>query len=131
MAPSSGERGDPMTGRERILTALDLRQPDRVPLYVHGINEAPIIGIGRRLTEGLPEPKQFHEMAASEKLKLMDTLFLIHEHFGIDGCTCFEIGHERELDEQRVMDDWGIVYLRSAHGLPVPNGHPLNDPSSL
>ena len=131
MAPSSGGKGDPMTGRERILTALGIRQPDRVPLYVHGINEAPIIGIGRHLTEGLPEPKQFHEMAASEKLKLVDTLFLIHEHFGIDGCTCFEIGHERELDGQRVMDDWGIVYQRSPHGLPVPNGHPLNEPSSL
>jgi hypothetical protein len=34
-----------MTGRERILTALSVEQPDRVPLYIHGINEAPIIGI--------------------------------------------------------------------------------------
>jgi len=43
-----------MNGKERILTALAVRQPDRVPLYIHGINEAPIIGIGRHLTDGLP-----------------------------------------------------------------------------
>ncbi|MBW1686917.1 MAG: hypothetical protein JRS35_17840 [Deltaproteobacteria bacterium] len=39
-----------MTGKERILTALSVEEPDRVPLYIHAINEAPIIGIGRHLT---------------------------------------------------------------------------------
>jgi hypothetical protein len=53
-----------MNGRERILKALAVQQPDRVPLYIHGINEAPIFGIGRHLTDGLPEPRQFHEMTA-------------------------------------------------------------------
>jgi hypothetical protein len=93
-----------MTGRERILTALAVRQPDRVPLYIHGINEAPIIGIGRHLTDGLPQPRQFHEMTDAQKMKLVDTLFLIHEAFGVDGITTFEIGHERELDGKHVMD---------------------------
>jgi hypothetical protein len=51
-----------MTGNESILRALDIEQPDRVTLYVHGINEAPIIGIGRHLTDGLPQSTQFHEM---------------------------------------------------------------------
>ena len=81
-----------MTGKERILTALDVQQPDRVPLYIHGINEGPIIGIGRHLTDGLPEPKQFHDMNEQEKMKLVDTLFLLHETFGVDGFTSFEIG---------------------------------------
>ena len=40
-----------MTGIERILTALNIEELDRVPLYIHGINEAPIIGIGKHLTE--------------------------------------------------------------------------------
>jgi uroporphyrinogen decarboxylase len=114
-----------MTGKERVLTALSLQQPDRVPLYIHGINEAPIIGIGRRLTEGLPEVKEFHEMTDQEKAKLLDTLFLIHEEFGVDGFTSFEIGHEQEIDANHVRDDWGVVYTRSPHGLPVPTGHPV------
>jgi uroporphyrinogen decarboxylase len=120
-----------MTGRERILAALNVKQPDRVPLYIHGINEGPIVGIGRHLTEGLPEPKQFYDMTDTEKLKLLDTLFLIHEHFGVDGFTSFEIGHEVDLDKARVMDDWGIVYLRSPHGLPVAKGHPVQDVADL
>ena len=120
-----------MKGKQRILTALDVQQPDRVPLYIHGINEAPIIGIGRHITDGLPEIKQFHEMNDSEKIKLLDTLFLIHEEFGIDGFTSFEIGHEKEIDDKDVMDDWGVVYRRSPHGLPVAKGHPVKEPFDL
>ncbi|RJR29909.1 MAG: hypothetical protein C4576_34575 [Desulfobacteraceae bacterium] len=120
-----------MNGKERILTALNVRQPDRVPLYIHGINEAPIIGIGRHLTDGLPEVKQFFEMNNAEKMKLLDTLFLIHEAFGVDGFTAFEIGHEIEVNAKDVKDDWGVIYRRNPHGLPVPIGHPLKDQSDL
>jgi uroporphyrinogen decarboxylase len=120
-----------MTGKERVLTALSVQQPDRVPLYIHGINEAPIIGIGRHLTEGLPEPREFHEMNDQEKAKLLDTLFLIHEEFGVDGFTSFEIGHETAIDRTRIQDDWGVVYTRSPHGLPVPTGHPVETASEL
>jgi uroporphyrinogen decarboxylase len=114
-----------MTGKERILTALRIRQPDRVPLYIHGINEAPIIGIGKHLTDGLPESTDFYEMNDAEKMKLVDTLFLIHEEFGIDGFSAFEIGHETPADLSRVQDDWGIVYVRNPHGLPVAKVHPV------
>jgi uroporphyrinogen decarboxylase len=120
-----------VNGRERMLKALSVEQPDRVPLYIHGINEGPIIGIGKHLTTGLPEPKQFHEMNDAEKAKLVDTLFLIHEAFGVDGMTCFEIGHEETLDEKRVQDDWGIIYFRSPHGIPVAKEHPIEEPADL
>jgi uroporphyrinogen-III decarboxylase len=66
-----------MTGKSRILTALDSREPDRVPLYIHGINEAPIIGIGKHRTGGLPQRKDFYEMDDAEKAKLVDRA---HEH---------------------------------------------------
>jgi uroporphyrinogen-III decarboxylase len=120
-----------MTGKERILTALSVEEPDRVPLYIHGINEAPIIGIGRHLTDGLPEPKEFHEMSDQEKAKLLDTLFLIHEEFGVDGFTSFEIGHEMELDARHLQDDWRVVYTRNPHGIPVPTGHPVETTQQL
>ncbi len=73
-----------MSGKERILTALEVREPDCVPLYIHGINEAPIIGIGKHLTDGLPEPQDFRLMNDRDKFKLVDTLFKIHEHFDIE-----------------------------------------------
>ena len=120
-----------MNGKERILTALKVEQPDRVPLYIHAINEAPIIGIGKHLTDGLPKSKQFYDMNDTEKLKLVDTLFLIHEEFGVDGFTAFEIGHDIEIDEKNVKDDWGVIYRRNPHGLPVPHGHPVKDARAL
>jgi uroporphyrinogen decarboxylase len=120
-----------MNGKERIKAALSIQEPDRVPLYIHGINEAPIIGIGRHITDGLPDPKEFREMDEREKGKLLDTLFLIHEHFGIDGFTSFEIGHEEKVDTEHVADDWGVIYTRSSHGLPVATGHPVQNPGDI
>jgi uroporphyrinogen decarboxylase len=120
-----------MTGKERILTALEVREADRVPLYIHGINEAPIIGIGKHVTDGLPEVKDFRDMAPEEKFKLMDTLFLIHEAFEVDGFTSFEIGHETPVDEQHVRDEFGVVYQLSEYGLPVAKGHPIPDREAL
>jgi uroporphyrinogen decarboxylase len=120
-----------MNGKERILTALEIREPDCVPLYIHGINEAPIIGIGKQLTDGLPEPRDFRLMNERDKFKLMDTLFMIHEHFDIDGITCFEIEHEEKLDDLHVRDRFGVVYKLSEHGIPVPVGHPVKNPAEL
>jgi uroporphyrinogen decarboxylase len=120
-----------MNGKQRILTALEVREADRVPLYIHGINEAPIIGIGRQITDGLPEVKDFREMGDADKLKLLDTLFLIHESFEVDGFSAFEIGHETSLDDHHVQDDFGVVYVLSEFGLPVAKGHPLKEASDL
>jgi uroporphyrinogen decarboxylase len=120
-----------MNGKERILTALEVREPDCVPLYIHGINEAPIIGIGKHLTDGLPEPRDFRLMDDRDKLKLVDTLFLIHEHFDIDGITAFEIGHEEKVDDLHVKDPFGVVYRLSEHGIPVPVGHPVKNFAEL
>ena len=116
-----------MNGKERILTALAVKEPDCVPLYIHGINEAPIIGIGKHLTDGLPEPQDFRLMHERDKFKLLDTLFMIHEHFDIDGITTFEIGHEEKVDALHVKDRFGVVYKLSEHGIPVPVGHPVQD----
>ena len=103
----------------------------RVPLYIHGINEAPIIGIGKHITDGLPESMQFHEMNDSEKMKLLDTLFLIHEVFGVDGFTSFEIGHEIEMNEKNVKDDWGVAYRLKSSRSSGPIGHPLRTPGTF
>ena len=114
-----------MNGKQRILTALEVKEPDCVPLYIHGINEAPIIGIGKHLTEDLPEPQDFRLMDDNDKLKLLDTLFMIHETYDIDGITTFEIGHETKVDDLHVKDGFGVIYKLSEHGIPVPVGHPI------
>jgi uroporphyrinogen decarboxylase len=121
-----------MNGKQRIITALNLQKPDRVPLYIHGINEGPIIGIGKHITEGLPDAsKQIYDMNDSEKMKLVDTLLLLHEVFGVDGFTSFEIGHETIINSKDVKDDWGVIYRRNPHGLPVPISYPVKEPQDL
>ena len=120
-----------MNGRERIITALEVREADRVPLYIHGVNEGPIIGLARPITEGLPEVKDFRDMTDMEKFKIVDALFLIHEHYGVDGFTAFEIGNEADVDRCHVIDEFGVVFEKSAYGLPVPKGHPLPEAGDL
>lgn len=120
-----------MNGKERIITALDLKEPDCVPLYIHGINEGPIVGIAKHLTDALPEPRDFRLMDDREKIKLVEALFMIHHHFDIDGITTFEIGHEEIVDSLHVKDPFGVVYKLSEHGIPVPVGHPVKDLTEL
>ena len=120
-----------MNGKKRIIAALSHQLPDRVPLYIHGINEAPIVGIGKRIGADVPPPKQFHALDDLEKMMLVEALFTIHEVFEVDGFTSFEIGHEIEVDAKHVKDDWEIVYTRSPHGIPVASGHPIPDARSL
>ena len=121
-----------MNGKERTLSALRVAEPDRVPLFIHAINEGPIMGIGRHLTDGLPEGKSLHEMNDAEKMKVIDTLFMILEQFKIDGYTCLPIGAGTEFgDGEKVIDDWGVEFTRTPYGMPVASKHPVRTPADL
>ncbi len=120
-----------MNGRERILTALELRQPDRVPVWIHAINEVAIVNIGKRLREGVPEAKAVNLMSQEEMLGLLDLLFFIHEELEIDGFTSLpmsELIGVTNLDEARFRDPWGTVWARSSHGMAYMVEAPLETP---
>ncbi len=121
-----------MNGRERILKALSCQEPDRVPLYIHAINEKPIILLTRDVVEGLPDPnKTFYDMDDTEKLKMLEALFVVHEKYDIDGMTALEFGHEERISKDEVRDAWGVVYQLNPYGLPVANYHPVKEKSDL
>lgn len=121
-----------MNGRQRILTALSLEEPDRVPLYIHGINERPIILMAREFMTGLPAPDQtFYDMTDGEKLTMLEALFVVHEQHDIDGFTALEFGHEQRIGPGEVRDAWGVVYRLNPYGLPVANHHPIRENSDL
>lgn len=121
-----------MNGRERILEALSIREPDRVPLFIHGINEGPIMGIGKYLTDGLPEGKTVDNMNDAEKVKIIETLFMILDEFGVDGYTCLPIGEGTEFSPGTpLVDDWGVGFERSLHGMPVALKHPVSGMKEL
>ncbi|MBW1817631.1 MAG: hypothetical protein JRJ60_10780 [Deltaproteobacteria bacterium] len=115
-----------MNGKQRILTALGHEEPDRVPLYIHAINEKPIILLTRDIVDGLPDPeKTFYDMTDDEKFVMLEALFRVHEHYGIDGFTALEFGHEQRTGPEEVTDGWGVVYQLNPFGLPVAKYHPL------
>jgi len=120
-----------MNGRERFLKALSLEQPDCVPTYVHAMNTASIISIGRHFTDGLPQDKPINRFTPPELLKVADTLMLIHEELDIDGITAVPLEQEEDIDDKRFRNEWGIVKERSPHGLPVPVGHPIKSAADL
>jgi len=116
-----------MTGGERILACLNVEIPDRVPLYIHAINEVTIQGIARLMDHpiNLPGKNSIYEMNEQELMGLLDAFFAIHEHYGIDGLTCFDLLNEKPVDSEHVMDQFGVTYKKSPYGLPVPVKHPV------
>jgi uroporphyrinogen decarboxylase len=115
-----------MNGRQRILRALSIQEADRVPLFIHGINEGPIMGIGKHLMENLPVGKELHQMNDVEKGLLIEALLRILNEFEIDGYTCLPIGPGTEFsNDGEPVDDWGVGFTRSPHGIPVPSRHPI------
>lgn len=119
-----------MTGRERILACLSGEKPDRVPLYIHAINEVTIKGITRLMNPSMPLPEKdnVYDMDEQETMLLLNAFFAIHEHYGVDGLTCFDLLNEKPVNDEYVVDQFEVTYKKSAFGLPVPVKHPvLND----
>jgi len=122
-----------MTGKERIMACLEGKQPDRVPLYIHAINEVTIKGIARLMDRPttLPEKNSVYDMNEQELMTLLDAFFAIHEYYGIDGLTCFDLLNEKPVDNEHVIDQFGVTYQKSKFGLPVPVRYPINEESDL
>jgi uroporphyrinogen decarboxylase len=109
-----------VNGKQRILRALEIQEPDRVPVWIHAINEVAICNIGSLLRDGVPAAKAVNLMSQEEMLALLDTLLFIHEELEIDGLTSLpmsEVIHTKNLDEKRFKDPWGSVWARSPHGM--------------
>jgi uroporphyrinogen decarboxylase len=118
-----------MTGKERILTALDCREPDMVPIFEMGINEASIVGLGKHFTDDLPELKHVYDMSLEEQLRYMDTLALVLSELGNDSVsTVYIMKKERVGDDDRVVDKYGTVYRLSDAGEPLPISGPIGSP---
>jgi len=122
-----------MTGKERILACLDGKKPDRVPLYIHAINEVTIQGIARLMDRptNLPEKNSIYEMNEQELMGLLDAFFAFHEYYGIDGITTFDLLNDKPVDNDHVIDQFGVTYKKSIYGLPVPVKYPVEEEKDL
>lgn len=122
-----------MTGKERIMTALDRGQPDRVPVWELAFNESSIIGLARHFTDAgsLPPDKFFFDMDDLEMLKLIEAFKAMAQGLDLDGMTAQTNMVLERVDDEHVRDENGVVHHCSAHGEPYPVQGPIRDAADL
>ena len=120
-----------MNGRERVLAALALGRPDRVPHLELAYNESSIIKIARHFTGDLPEADFIQRMDLESKVKLFEAALLVIEELDVDGMTLRVFPRTERVDDMHVRDDWGVTWQLSAHGESVVVGGPIETESDL
>ncbi len=114
-----------LTGKERIMKALDLAEPDRVPVFEMGINEASIVNLGKHFTDDVPPVKHITDMDLEEQIRYMDLLSLILKELGNDGISTVFIIRKERVGEDLARDKYGTTYHLSEAGEPVPVEGPV------
>ena len=119
------------TSKKRIFTALECGQPDRVPIFEMGINEASIVNIGKHFTQDVPEIMHVYDMTIEQQLKYMELLSLILGELGNDGISTVYIMKKERIDGEHVKDKFGTVSRLSEEGEPIPVSGPIQGPADL
>ena len=120
-----------MTGKERMLEAFALREPDRVPVWEMAFNEESIIKLGAFFTDDLPPKKFAQQMNTEEKIKLLTTFFLLARELELDGITSIAILETEPVDDRHVKDGWGRIMRVSEEGEATPVAGPASGPGDL
>ena len=120
-----------MTGKERMLEAFALREPDRVPVWEMAFNEESIIKLGRFFADDVPPLKLREQMTMEEKLKLLNTLFILVRELELDGITSITMLSTEEVDDEHVKDGWGRILRISEEGEATAVGGPVSGPDDL
>ena len=97
-----------MTGRDRFLTALKRKQPDRVPIWELIINEPTLSAL-------------YGDIG----------YFALAEKIGLDAVTVFENQRTRDLGNGVFEDEWGIKWGIEPCGASYPLGGPIKTKSDL
>jgi uroporphyrinogen decarboxylase len=120
-----------MTGKERIFKALELEEPDTVPVFEMGINEASIVNLGKQFTDDVPAVKHITDMDLEEQLRYMDLLSLILKELGNDGISTVFIIRKERVGGDLARDKYGTTYHLSEVGEPVPVEGPVQSVSDI
>ncbi len=109
-----------MNSKERIMTALDNKQPDRVPIFELCINESSIVNLAQVLKPEMAEVRAGKDRFGEERLEILDLYSFLIKELPLDAsCSNFSMGLEY-LSEERGRDKYGTLYSLSEHGEPVP-----------
>lgn len=105
-----------MNSRERLLTALVGKQPDRVPTWELAINEPVIRGILKEEARAIGD---------------LNAYMVLAERLDLDGLTAFEAMNYQKKKDGVIQDEWGITYKIGAQGEKFPLDGPIKSMQDL
>lgn len=120
-----------LNGRERMITALSLGIPDRVPHWELAYNESSVVDIAGNYTDDLPAAGYIQTMEPESKAKLMNALLLFIEELDVDGLTLRVFPSSEIIDAEHVRDDWGVTFQLSPVGEATVVDGPIKNVSDL
>ncbi len=121
-----------MNSKQRILTALNNAQPDKVPIFEALIDEPIIVGLVKILGVNVQQPKTGKGLLHSEASpEILDLYCLLVKELGLDATSNeFSTGLEH-IGDGRGRDKYGRVYYLSEHGDPVVVEGPIKESSDI
>jgi uroporphyrinogen decarboxylase len=105
-----------LNGRDRMIAALSLEIPDRVPHWELAYNESSVVNIARHFTDDLPGAGYIQNLDTENKIKLINALLLIIEELDIDGLTLRVFPTAETISDELFRDDWGVTFKLSPVG---------------
>lgn len=121
-----------MNSKQRILTALNNAQPDKVPIFEALIDEPIIIDLAKILGVNVQKPTTGKGLLRAEgSREILDLYYLLVKGLGLDATSYeFSIGLEH-IGDGRGRDKYGRVYYLSEHGDPIVVEGPIKESSDI
>ncbi len=120
-----------MNSKQRILTALSNKQPDKVPIFELYINESSIVNLVKVLRPEMVKVKAMKDRYGEERLEILDLHCFLIEELKLDAfCSNFSTGLKC-IGENYARDKYGTLYSLSEHGEPVPVEGIIKDASDI
>jgi uroporphyrinogen decarboxylase len=120
-----------LKGIERIRRAFECQEPDTVPIFEMGMNEASIIKLGKFFSDNVPPVKHVYDMTLEEQVQLLNLLCLVLRELGNDGVSTVFITRKERVGADLVKDKYGTSYRLSEVGEPIPVEGPVQGPGDL
>ena len=124
-----------MTPRQRVLTAVNLREPDRVPIDFAGTG-ATSIDVGAyedlKLHLGIDAETEYIYQHAGVALPAREILkyFNVDTRRVIPKVSLYDVGVD-DLDPETYVNEWGVALRTASSGYHMPYRYPFDEHSSL
>lgn len=114
-----------MNSRERILKALSMKIPDRIPTFELLIDEVSIIKLSKLILDDSINIENIKTRFGEESHSTLDLHCQIAEKLELDSITTYFSTGLNSIDDNIAIDRFGTKYHLSEHGQPLPFDGPI------